>query len=83
MSPGRYTELFFLDEASAFAAGHRPCGECRRADFAAFKAAWFAGNATTDLGWNPPITQVDAILHRERIVRAPWSRARSCSAPES
>ena len=34
MQPGRYTELFFLDEATAFAAGHRPCAECRRADFA-------------------------------------------------
>ncbi|HTX07193.1 MAG TPA: hypothetical protein VME22_01205 [Solirubrobacteraceae bacterium] len=33
MAPGRYTELFFLDEATAFAAGHRPCAECRRADY--------------------------------------------------
>ena len=75
MSPGRYTELFFLDEASAFAAGHRPCGECRRVDLTAFKAAWLAGNAIVDLSRNPPITQVDAILHRERIARTPWSQA--------
>lgn len=34
MQPGRYTELFFLDEATAFAAGHRPCAQCRREDFA-------------------------------------------------
>ena len=33
MAPGRYTELFFLDEATALAAGHRPCAECRRADY--------------------------------------------------
>jgi hypothetical protein len=40
MSPGRYTELFFLDEAVAFAAGHRPCAECRRERFNAFRDAW-------------------------------------------
>ena len=40
MSPGRYTELFFLDEAVALAAGHRPCAECRRARFNEFKEAW-------------------------------------------
>lgn len=40
MSPGRYTELFFLDEATALAAGHRPCFECRRADALIFRAAW-------------------------------------------
>ena len=36
MQPGRYTELFFLDEATAFAAGHRPCAECRRDDYNRF-----------------------------------------------
>ncbi|HLK50500.1 MAG TPA: hypothetical protein VKT49_20310 [Bryobacteraceae bacterium] len=40
MAPNRYTELFFLDEAVAFAAGHRPCAECRREKFNEFKAAW-------------------------------------------
>ncbi|TWT58745.1 hypothetical protein KOR42_21310 [Thalassoglobus neptunius] len=39
MEPGKYTELFFLDEATAFASGHRPCGECRRDRFVDFKAA--------------------------------------------
>jgi hypothetical protein len=51
MQPGRYTELFFLDEAVACAAGHRPCAECRRADFQAFQAAWtraFGGPALAD-----------------------------------
>ncbi len=38
MQPGRYTELFFLDEATAFAAGHRPCALCRRADYRRFLA---------------------------------------------
>jgi len=40
MSPNRYTELFFLDEAVAFAAGHRPCAECRRERYNAFRGAW-------------------------------------------
>ena len=39
MSPGTYTELFFHDEAVALAAGHRPCAECRRADYRAYRAA--------------------------------------------
>jgi len=40
MAPGRYTELFLLDEATAFAAGHRPCAECRRQDYNRFVARW-------------------------------------------
>src|SRR4051812_28636843 len=40
MSPGRYTELFFLDEAVSLAAGHRPCAECRRERFNAFRDGW-------------------------------------------
>ena len=39
-SKGRYSELFFLDEATAFAAGHRPCKGCRSDDYVAFKTAW-------------------------------------------
>ena len=44
MSPRRYTELFFLDEAVALAAGHRPCAECRRDRYRAFLAAWTEGS---------------------------------------
>jgi hypothetical protein len=40
MTPHRYTELFFLDEAVAFSAGHRPCAECRRADYNRFREIW-------------------------------------------
>src|SRR3954469_18277217 len=40
LQPGRYTELFFLDEATAFAAGHRPCAECRREDYVRFQERW-------------------------------------------
>jgi hypothetical protein len=40
LRPGRYTELFFLDEATALAAGHRPCAECRREDYNRFLEVW-------------------------------------------
>lgn len=58
---GRYTELFFLDEAVAMAAGHRPCGECRRADYAAFTAAWARA-----FGVWPGPKEADAQLHAAR-----------------
>ncbi len=40
MRPGHYTELFFLDEATALAAGHRPCAECRHQDYQTFRRCW-------------------------------------------
>jgi hypothetical protein len=59
MSPKRYTELFFLDEAVALAAGHRPCAECRRERFSAFKATWPSPHASVD--------EIDRELHSARI----------------
>jgi hypothetical protein len=62
LQPGRFTELFFLDEATAFAAGHRPCALCRRADYNAFVRRWRERH--------PDQTGADAIdlqLHSERI----------------
>jgi hypothetical protein len=62
MVPGRYTELFFLDEATAFAAGHRPCAECRREDYRRFTEIW--GEL------HPRQTGADAMdvqLHAERV----------------
>jgi hypothetical protein len=62
LQPGRFTELFFLDEATAFAAGHRPCALCRSADFRRFVELWTARY--------PDETKVDAIdrrLHDERL----------------
>lgn len=44
LQPGSYTELFFLDEAVALSAGHRPCAECRRAAYRCFRTAWAAAN---------------------------------------
>ena len=58
-----WTELFFLDEATAFAAGHRPCFYCRREDAKRFRAAWETGNRKRDV--HAP--DMDAVLHRERI----------------
>jgi hypothetical protein len=62
MAPRRYTELFFLDEAASFAAGHRPCAECRNADYKRFQALWekcFEARAGADA--------MDAVLHAERL----------------
>jgi hypothetical protein len=62
MTPGRYTELFFLDEAVALAAGHRPCAECRRADYDRFRTAW----AAADGGPLPRAPEMDAVLAAAR-----------------
>jgi hypothetical protein len=59
-----WTELFFLDEATALAAGHRPCFHCRRAAAEAFRAAWAVGNR---LSARPRVAEIDAVLHRERL----------------
>jgi hypothetical protein len=67
MTPGRYTELFFLDEATALAAGHRPCGECRRADFLRFRAVWLTANPDRGLDANAPVGAIDRELHRDRL----------------
>jgi hypothetical protein len=67
MPPGRWTALFFLDEATALAAGHRPCAYCRRRDFLAFAEAW---RAATGLARQPQAGEMDSALHRERVDRA-------------
>jgi len=64
MPPGRWTALFFLDEATALAAGHRPCAECRRDDFNAFAEAW---RESRGLRHRPRAHEMDAVLHAERI----------------
>ncbi len=67
MSPNRYTELFFFDEATAFAAGHRPCFECRRQDYNRFKFYWLKGNPEYSFNNKTSIQKIDDILHGERI----------------
>ena len=62
LQPGRFTELFFLDEATAFAAGHRPCALCRREDYVRFGEIWHElhpGQVGADA--------IDAQLHSERV----------------
>jgi hypothetical protein len=58
-----WTELFFLDEATALSAGHRPCFYCRRDDANRFRAAWEKGNGTAGM----LARDIDAVLHRERL----------------
>ena len=62
LQPGRFTELFFLDEATAFAAGHRPCALCRRADYNRFLDISSGAGAR-----RPSAGEVDARLHAERF----------------
>ena len=66
MTPNHWTELFFLDEATAFAAGHRPCFECRTEAATHFKSSWIKGNPLYKFNMKTPIGEIDKILHKER-----------------
>src|SRR5882757_1339394 len=63
MATRSWTELFFLDEATSFAAGHRPCFYCRRDDANRFRAAWERGNGVGGVR----ALEMDAVLHAERL----------------
>ncbi|MEM8749002.1 MAG: hypothetical protein AAGF28_01780 [Pseudomonadota bacterium] len=65
MSDGTYTELFFLDEVTALAAGHRPCFECRRTAANAFGEAWARAHG---LARRPSAPDMDKVLHEERLL---------------
>jgi hypothetical protein len=65
-APGRYSQLFFLDEATAFAAGHRPCARCRPEAHARFKTAWQRANR--DHHPFRTIDDLDKALHAERVI---------------
>lgn len=68
MSPNSWTELFFLDEVTAFAAGHRPCGFYRNADFKRFKNLWLLANAERySLEGNVKMDVIDHFIHQERL----------------
>jgi len=83
MPPGRWTALFFLDEATALAAGHRPCGYCRRAAYLSYAEAWRAGHGLAE---RPRAVEMDAQLHAERVEsrsrRQRTSKARAGSLPD-
>jgi hypothetical protein len=68
--PGRYTHLYFHDEAVSFAAGHRPCAECRRDSYQAYQRAWSAGRDVEV----PSAKAMNRQLHAERIVRGTHRR---------
>jgi hypothetical protein len=67
MAPGHYTRLFFLDEPTALAAGHRPCAYCRRSAYLGFRNAWAGANPQHGLGPTPRATELDRVLHAERL----------------
>jgi hypothetical protein len=72
LRPRRWTELFFLDEATAIAAGHRPCAECRRPDYRRWQAAWAAaGLGATNAD------AMDLVLHADRTGSRAGARASS------
>src|SRR5580704_6119713 len=67
MTPRRYTELFFLDEATALAAGHRPCAECQHARYLLFRQVWAAANRGRISSRVPSADEMDRVLHAERL----------------
>lgn len=74
MQPGKYTELFFFDEATALSAGHRPCGTCRGEWYAKFKAHWLTANG---LALDTSADGMDKLMHAERTSRSGrgiWTR---------
>ena len=73
LSPGQYTPLFFLDEATALAAGHRPCGECRREALIRFKRAWAIASGAAG---PPGVGQIDGTLALQR------GRLPDCAEPD-
>jgi hypothetical protein len=77
MAPGHYTELFFLDEATALGAGHRPCGDCRRDRLEAFKAAWAKA---LRLSRPPLVGEIDAVLVSQR--KQPRQTVQPADVPE-
>ncbi len=67
MAPGRYTGLFFLDEATALAAGHRPCAECQRDRFKLFRSCWATANPGEARSEKPLAPVMNVVLSKERL----------------
>jgi len=77
-TPRRLTELYFLDEATALAAGHRPCGECRYHDYQQFKRCWAAAHG----GPLPRVADIDTRLHADRLAGASVRRTYRAAVSE-
>jgi hypothetical protein len=78
-SPGTYSELFFIDEATAFSAGHRPCAYCQRTRHLDFKKAWVQANVAEQHHASTSMPDVDKVLHAERTM--PGGGKRTFDAP--
>lgn len=68
-SKGNYSELFFLDEATALAAGHRPCAYCQRERHQLFKELWCRANISEGSHLSVNMPEIDKVLHKERAIR--------------
>jgi hypothetical protein len=81
MSPGKYTELFFLDEATALAAGHRPCSDCRSERLKQFQQAWACGVEGRATGVTP-VSRIDPVMQADRWVSRGVQRTFQASTAE-
>jgi hypothetical protein len=81
-SPGTYSELFFIDEATAFSAGHRPCAYCQRTRHLEFKKAWVQANVRAEHQASTSTPDVDKVLHAERTVPGGGKRTFEASLAE-
>lgn len=81
MAPGKFTELFFLDEATALAAGHRPCGECRYKDYEHLTATW-AELHPGQTGADAIDEQLDAERRDARTKRRRFHEAPAADLPD-
>jgi hypothetical protein len=79
-SPGNYSELFFLDEATAFAAGHRPCAFCQRDRNREFKTAWQRASSESSSASSISMPEIDKTLHDERVSSVRGKRTYECKA---
>lgn len=81
-APHRYSELFFLDEATSFAAGHRPCAECRRERYNEFRGAWIEANADHRADRKIGADDIDGVLHAQRAIRGGGKKTWSAHSAE-
>ncbi|MEO7312117.1 MAG: hypothetical protein ABIX01_17065 [Chitinophagaceae bacterium] len=79
MTGRKWTELFFLDEATAFAAGHRPCAFCRNKDFKQFKSHWLEANKPFFSWPDKQMKTIDLLLHKERMAKQKEKRFESAA----
>jgi len=82
MTPGQYTELFFLDEATALAAGHRPCAECQRKRFNLFRKIFIEANSEFQRFDRVLAPMIDERLHAERLTAGGEKRTYTASVDD-